>query len=216
VDRPEYLRRWSALHDGIDPGTVAFVGGWLRLMYAAGRPLAAARVPPSALTLVGAICAWGAVPVVSLGSGWPLLAAVLVVLSAFADGLDGAVAVLSERVSTGGAVLDTVSDRLSDAAYGVGLWVLGAPAWLATSWVGLSFGLELIRWRARRGAPGRLDVVTVGERPTRIIVTALTLVAGGLVASHAETVALFGVVAGVITSAVGVIQLAVDARLRPS
>ena len=214
MDRPEYLRRWSALHEGIEPGAVPFVRGWLRLMYAAGRPLAAAHVPPWLLTFAGVVFAWAAAPVVSLGRGWPLLAALLVVLSALADGLDGAVAVLSQRVSSGGAVLDTVCDRLSDAAYGVGLWLLGAPAGLAALWVGLSFGLELVRWRARRGAAAGLDIVTVGERPTRIIVTALALAAAGLDSSHAQAIALVGIVAGVITSGVGLVQVALAVRRR--
>jgi CDP-diacylglycerol--glycerol-3-phosphate 3-phosphatidyltransferase len=56
--------------------------------------------------------------------------------------------------------------------------------------------------------------VTTGERPTRIIVAAVTLAAGGLVASHAETVALVGASAGSVTSVAGLVQLALAARRR--
>jgi phosphatidylglycerophosphate synthase len=214
VDRQEYLSGWSALHEGIDPAGVPFVRGWLSLMYGAGRPLAAAKVPPSAITLAGVLSAWGAALVAGGGARWPLLAVVLVIASAFADGLDGAVAVLSRRVSAAGATLDTVCDRISDAAYAVGLWLLGAPAWSAVLWVVLTYGLELVRWRARRGVSARLDVVTVGERPTRIIVTAFTLAGAGVVAGHGGTVAAVGVAAGCLTSGLGLVQLVVVLRRR--
>jgi phosphatidylglycerophosphate synthase len=216
VDRQEYLGRWSALHEGIDPGGVPFVRGWLGLMYAAGRPVAGAHVSPSAITVTGVVSACAAALVAGQGARWPLVAMVLVVLSAFADGLDGAVAVLSRRVSSAGATLDTVCDRISDAAYGVGLWWLGGPLWLAALWVALTYGLEVIRWRARRRPRGRLDVVTVGERPTRIIVTAFTMAAAGLVERQAGTVAVVGLVAGCLTSGVGLIQVALATRRRPA
>ena len=68
-----------------------------------------------------------AVAVVAAPSGrWPLVAVGLVVLAGLLDNLDGAVAILSGRTSRWGFVLDSLADRLSDAAYVVAL-CLSAP-----------------------------------------------------------------------------------------
>ena len=57
-----------------------------------------------------------------------LLAVVLVVVSGLLDGLDGAVAVLTDRATRWGHVLDSLVDRCSDGLYLVALWLVGAPA----------------------------------------------------------------------------------------
>jgi CDP-diacylglycerol--glycerol-3-phosphate 3-phosphatidyltransferase len=214
LDRPAFLRRWSALHDGIDPDGVPFVRGWLSVVYVAARPFAAARVPPSVVTLTGLVVA-GAVPLVTwAGDEWALAAAVLVLVSALFDSLDGAVAVMTDRVTPWGAVLDAVCDRLADAAYGVALWVLGAPAWLVLVCIGLSSLTEYARARGQALLAAPLDVVTVGERPTRIIVTFVTLLAAGIVSSRAGDLALIGGVVGSVTAAVGLTQLMFAVRRR--
>ncbi len=53
----------------------------------------------------------------------------MVAASGLLDSLDGAVAVLTDRATRWGAVLDSVVDRVSDALYLVALWLVGAPAW---------------------------------------------------------------------------------------
>lgn len=214
LDRPAFLRQWSALHDGIDPDGVPFVRGWLSLVYAAARPFAAARVAPSLVTLAGLVVAV-AVPLVTwAGDGWALAAAVLVLVSALFDSLDGAVAVMTGRVTSWGALFDAVCDRLADAAYGVALWVLGAPAWLVLAWIGLSSLTEYARARGQALLATPLGVVTVGERPTRIIVAFVTLLAGGLVSSRASDVALVGGAVGSVCAAVGLAQLMFAVRRR--
>jgi CDP-diacylglycerol--glycerol-3-phosphate 3-phosphatidyltransferase len=144
------------------------------------------------------------------------LAAGLVLVSGLLDGLDGTVAVLTDRVTRWGALLDALCDRLADAAYAVALWVLGAPAWLVLVWAALSGLAEYARARAQALLPGPLDVVSIGERPTRIIVTFVTLLAGGLVPSRAADAAVVGGVIGSLTAAVGLVQVlaAVRRRLR--
>ncbi len=214
MTREEYLRRWSELHEGIDPAAVPFVRGWLAVSYALGRPLAAAGIAPGAITLLGLLLAV-AVPVTAgQGARWPLLATVLVVLSGLVDNLDGAVAVLSDRVTRTGALLDAVCDRVADAAYGVALWALGAPGWLALSWVGLGFLAEYARARGQVLLGGPVDVVTVGERPTRIVVSAFALEACGVLTGRAADLATVGAAAGAGTALVGLAQLAAALRRR--
>lgn len=214
LDRPGFLRRWSDLHEGIDPGSLPFVRRWLSLTFTLARPIAEGGVAPWAVTLLG-LAAAGGVPCVAIAGGrWPVLAAGLVLASGLLDGLDGPVAVLTDRVTSWGAWLDAVCDRLADAAYGVALWVLGAPAWLAVLWVGLGLLSEYARARAQALLSGPLDVVSVGERPTRVIVAVVPLLAGGLVPSRASDAALVGAGIGAATAAVGLVQVVLAVRRR--
>jgi phosphatidylglycerophosphate synthase len=190
------------------------VRGWLTIAYTCGRPLAAARVPPTVVTVAGLLVAWSVVPVADLGRRWPLLATVLVVLSGLLDSLDGTVAVLSDRISRWGGLLDALCDRGADAAYGVALWVLGAPAWLALVWVGLSWLAEYARARGQVLVSAPVDVVTVGERPTRIVITAFTLAGCAVLAAHADGVATAGAAAGAASAAIGLLQLLAALRRR--
>ena len=140
------------------PGGV--LGGWLRLVWTLARPLAAAGVSPDVVTAGGALAAVGAV-FAPAGARGPLL-----VSGAVADGLDGAVAVLADRNSTYGAALDHAADRVADTAAAAVLVRSGAP-WgvVAPGWA-MSVLLELVRGRAT-------PVVTVGERPSRVVCAAL-------------------------------------------
>ncbi|MDQ1644792.1 MAG: CDP-diacylglycerol---glycerol-3-phosphate 3-phosphatidyltransferase, partial [Cryptosporangiaceae bacterium] len=176
----EYLRLWSGGHGGYDPAGSVLVRGWLRGVYAVAAPLARLRVHPGALTAAGVlVCAL--VPGIAVGgSGWPLLAGLAAVASGLLDGLDGAVAMLSGRVTRFGAVLDGVADRAGETGYLLALWLTGAPAWLCLVG-GVAAGL-LEYARARAGSEGLtgIGVVTVFERPTRIAVTAAALVVAAL------------------------------------
>jgi hypothetical protein len=55
---------------------------------------------------------------------------VLVLLSAVADTVDGAVAVIAGRATRLGQVDDSLADRLGEACWLVALWLVGAPGWL--------------------------------------------------------------------------------------
>ncbi len=150
------------------------VGGWLRLVDVLARPLAAVRVPPDVVTLAGLLAA-AAATVAAAGDGprRGVAVAALVGLSALLDGLDGAVAVRTGRVTARGARLDEASDRLGEACFGAALWLLGAPWWLAVSGVAAGWLVEAVRHGARRAGRTDVVVVTVGERPTRVAVTAM-------------------------------------------
>ena len=155
---------WSRLHHGLRPSPL--MRRWLRLMWTLARPLATVRVPPTAITVVGAGLGVGA-PV--LAGRLPLVALALVLGAALSDGLDGAVAVVGGRASRSGAVADAVADRIADAAFALTLWRCGAPLWLALLAAGLSLVQELGRviWSRLR------VVITVAERPTRVICAGL-------------------------------------------
>lgn len=178
----EYCAAWARLHGGFDPAAAsAVVRGWVRVAYRAGSWLAARRVAPSAVTTAGLVLCW-CVPLVvgTLGRAGAALGAVLVLLAALADGLDGAVAVVSGRASKLGYVYDSVADRLGEAAWLLAFWLAGAPAWLAVAAGGVSWLQEYARARATAAGMSEIGVVTVAERPTRVLVAIFGLLAAAV------------------------------------
>ena len=164
--RDDLIEAWSALHRGLRPSPL--VRRWLTLMWTLARPLAEARVPPAAITAAGVLLA---VDAPLLAARLPVVALVLVLAAALCDGLDGAVALLQARTTRAGAVADTIADRIADTAFALVIWQAGAPLWLALVAAALSVGLELAR---------RRPLITVAERPTRVICTALACVSAAI------------------------------------
>jgi CDP-diacylglycerol--glycerol-3-phosphate 3-phosphatidyltransferase len=177
-----YAAGWAALHLGVDPRrSSVWVRGWLRLSYVVGRALARAGVRPGAVTLIGVLLA-AAVPAVVVPRGWYLfVAAGLVLLSAIADSADGAVAVISSRTTRVGAFDDSMADRLSEAAWLLALWLVGAHGLLVVGCGALAWLHEYARARAAAsGLSGSVGVITKAERPTRVIAVIAALVLGGV------------------------------------
>lgn len=211
-ERDEYLRRWSGLHGGVPPS--GLVGGWLAVIYPLARPLAVRRVPPVVPTLAG--LALALLALLAAGLGQPLVAVVLVVLSAALDSVDGAVAVMTDRVSARGAVLDGLCDRISDLAYVGALWLTGAPAgWCVAGGV-IALLHEQVRASARAAGVTDVGAVTISERPTRVIQTSLFLLGAGLYPRAADDWATAGAMAWTVVGAVGFVQVYVALSRRLS
>jgi phosphatidylglycerophosphate synthase len=208
--RDGYFAEWSRVHGSYEPR--GLVRWWLGWVYVVARPLAAIGVNPFVLTASGAVMA-ALVPCVAVvGPRWPLLAGLVVALSAGLDNLDGAVAALSARTSAWGFLLDSLVDRVSDVAYLVAFWLLGAAGWL-TVVAGAALGmLEYARARAGNAGLSEVGVVTVGERPTRVIVAASFLVTAGIFSSASDTVAAVAVSVTAAVSLVGLVQVLIVAR----
>lgn len=168
----EHVDDWQALHDGLDPRGSVWVSGYLRLVHAVARPLAARRVPPDLVTALAVVTGLGVL--LAARADLLVVAAVLLVLSALLDGLDGAVAVLSSRVSPHGRALDQVADRVVEVLWLGAAVAVGCPVWLAVLAGAVIAGLE--GWRV---ALGRLVRVTAAERPTRVIALAPAVALGG-------------------------------------
>lgn len=212
--RQEYLRSWSELHGGA--GTGGLVGWWIGGVYRVARPLVRLGVGPDAVTLLGLLIALG-VPVAARQApqaGWLVAACVLAAVSGVLDNLDGAVALLTGRATRRGFVLDSGCDRISDAAYGVAFWFAGAPGPLAVAGVGCAWLQEYLRARATVAGMSEIGVVTVAERPTRVIVTVMFLLGAGLYPDEAGRWAAAGAAALTVLGAVGTIQLGVTIARR--
>jgi CDP-diacylglycerol--glycerol-3-phosphate 3-phosphatidyltransferase len=181
----------------------------LCLTYLLARPLAAVRTPPAAVTAAAAVSPALALAPAAAGGRWPLAAAVVVAASALLDGLDGAVAILRSRASATGFVLDSVADRVADALCLVALWLLGAPGWLAVTAGAMAFLLEYTRARAGNAGFGEIGVVSVGERPTRMIITVAGLLVAGVLPSLRAPAAVGATAAMLAVATIGLGQLTV-------
>jgi phosphatidylglycerophosphate synthase len=209
LNRDEYLAAWSRWHGGTGTES-ALVRGWLSMAWALARPLAG--LPPIVATGLGLLVAAAAVLPARAGGPWLLLAGVLVGLSALLDSLDGALAIGTGRASRRGFVLDSVVDRLTEAAYAAALWVAGAPGWLAVTFGALCWLPDYLRARAGQAGVRETGAISVWERPTRVAMTGCTLVGAGVVAGFPGEIVTAGTAAGVLLGGIGVVQLGVWLR----
>jgi archaetidylinositol phosphate synthase len=202
LDREEYLAAWSRWHGGADT-SAPLVRGWLTLAHTLARPLAA--LPPVAATATVPAAAGGA---------WLVLAGILIGVSGLLDSLDGALAIGTGRASRRGYVLDSVVDRLTEAAYAAAFWAAGAPGWLAVTFGALCWLPDYLRARAGQAGVRRTGPISVWERPTRVAMTGLTLGGAGVVSGldladldPVRVVVTAGAAVGVLLGAVGTVQL---------
>lgn len=165
----EFKSRWSKLHGGADVEGV--VGGWLSFSFQAARVCTALRISPNVLTFLGLTTA------IAMGlSSYAAIALLLLVISLFFDGIDGSVAIVQERASQFGALLDSIADRIAEAFWLYMGWRLGIPAWLAiTMWMVASIQ-EYARARMASLGHHEVGVVTITERPVRAIFMAFALI----------------------------------------
>ena len=213
LDFTAYVEGWRRLHAGYDVANgSAWVRGWLRLQYRLARPLAVAGVSPSAVTGLTALLAAGAAAGAALGGRWPLLGALLVVLSGVGDGLDGAVAVLSHRATAWGYVLDSLVDRINELLLIAALVAVGGAPLVAVHCAVLVFLLEYLRARAGNAGHGEITAITVAERPNRVIGVALGLAGAGVSPALAAQVATAALGLLAALSAIGLVQLVIAAR----
>ena len=165
----------------------------------AGHALAKAGITANGLTAVGLAGSLAAGALIATGE--PVIGGAVSLLSGLPDMLDGAVAKASGRVSRRGAFLDSVVDRLSDAAVLTGVvWFAlvrdhVAMAMLAALVLSLSLVVSYIKARAE--SLGFACNVGIAERPERVIVLGFALLLG-----HAEA-GLWVLVAG---TAITVVQ----------
>ena len=123
------------------------------------------------------------------------------------DNIDGIVAVRSQRVSRYGAFLDSVVDRLVDIAC-VGLIIsFGAPITLAILAVMTTLLLEYIRARASSLGATDVGVISIAEKPTRVILTFMTLLCIALFPFDQEVVSTISIITWSTVGMIGIFQV---------
>jgi phosphatidylglycerophosphate synthase len=213
----EYAAAWSELHGGFDPDSASpLVRGWVRLAYRGGSLLGRLRIGPTTVTVAGLLLCVAVPFAALLGPAGLLLGGVIVLLAGFADGLDGAVAVVTGRITRIGFVYDSAADRLGEAAWLVAFWLAGVPAWLVVAAGAVSWLHEYVRARAIAAGMREIGAVTVGERPTRVSVAISALIVGGAAGLVRDgwdtTVVTVGASVWLALAVVGLAQLTVAVR----
>lgn len=211
-DLQAYYDGWSALHGGFDPRTAFWPRNWLAMAYTLGRPLARLGVAPDLVTVGAVVVTALALPPAAAGGAWPLLAVVVVIASGLLDNLDGCVAVLTGRTTRWGYVVDSLADRFCDAIYLLALWLAGAPVGLCVAAGGAVVLLEYGRARAVGAGFDEIGLITLGERPTRIVLTCFALAFAGILPSYADWSAGAGAAATLGVSLIGAGQFLLVAR----
>jgi CDP-diacylglycerol--glycerol-3-phosphate 3-phosphatidyltransferase len=152
LSQSEFAQRWSELHGGA--AIKGAVSGWLKISYRVAKIFSLIRFTPNVLTGMGLFCAIG---MIVTSNYWVVLA------------------ILQERASKWGALLDSVVDRISEALWLYVGWRLGIPTWLALAMWIVASTQEYARARMASLGMHEVGVVTVTERPVRAIFMAFVL-----------------------------------------
>jgi len=160
MKQEEFFTKWSALHGSAD--IKGIVKAWLRISFASAKLASVLRITPNLLTALGVAFAIAmAIRPLSL---WTIP---LLVLSLYADGIDGSVAIYRNRSSKLGAVLDSAADRLSEALWFYVAYRIGAPAWVVLTTYIMASTQEYARARLVGLGVSEVGIITPAERPVR-------------------------------------------------
>ena len=171
------------------PGREQFRQAALRYVELPGaRLLHALRLTPNAVTLLGfAVCA---VASFLVGSGWLLAGGIVFLAGSGLDLMDGALARLTGTVRPFGALLDSVFDRLGEAAMFLGLAIYGLRAgfsedyrlfFITVVFLALIFSQGVSYLRARGEGLGVFTRAGIMTRPERVVLMGIGLITGQIV-----------------------------------
>ena len=173
MKKEEFNSTWSDLHGGAD--IKGIVKTWLAISFASAKFLSKLHITPNILTLLGVLFA-----IAMAANPLSLWAIPLLVLSLYADGIDGSVAIFQKRQSSFGAILDSVADRISEALWFYVAYRIGAPAWLVLATYVIASTQEYARARLTSLGVSGVGVVTPAERPVRASFIFIALVSYAL------------------------------------
>ena len=171
------------------PGREQFRQATLRYVELPGaRLFRALHLTPNAVTLLGfAVCAAAAVLV---GWGWLLAGGIVFLAGSVLDLMDGALARLTGAVRPFGALLDSVFDRLGEAAIFLGVAIYGLRAdfsedyrlfFVTVVFLALIFSQGVSYLRARGEGLGVFTRAGIMTRPERVVLLAIGLITGQIV-----------------------------------
>ena len=153
-------------------------------MYLITTPLL--RISPNTITLSSGVFAIGLAALARVPAFYWVVA-VGIFLLGILDGVDGVLAVRRNQVTQWGAFLDSLIDRVVDVAIGAMLVIAGADPLVVLIAVTFTLVHEYMRARAASVGYRLVGVVSVAEKPTRIILGLVAFTACSVVTGHAET-----------------------------
>jgi phosphatidylglycerophosphate synthase len=160
MKKDEFLSIWRTLHG--DANVSGIVKGWLSISYVVVKPLSKARVTPNILTMFGLF--FGVLVYANAQTFW---APALLVLSLICDGIDGSLAIITNKSTKWGAILDSTVDRLTEIFWVLALYKIGADLKLLIIVLLTASVQEYVRARAAGLGVSEVGIVTFAERPVR-------------------------------------------------
>jgi hypothetical protein len=147
-----------------------------------GRAILSTGLHPGTAVGVG-LFASALVPVAALVGGPAIIVALpLVGVTLLADASFALLAARAEKLSRRVIVFEPLAARLSESAWLLGLWLLGAPGWVVVFAGAVCWIYAQTRARARQVGLRQLGMTTLGERPVRAVTAAIGFGAAGVVA----------------------------------
>ena len=160
MKKDEFFSIWRRLHG--DANISGIVKGWLSISYVVVKPLSKARVTPNILTIFGLL--FGVLLYANAETFW---APALLVLSLICDGIDGSLAIITNKSTKWGAILDSTVDRLTEIFWVLALYKIGADLKLLIIVLLAASVQEYVRARAAGLGVSEVGIVTFAERPVR-------------------------------------------------
>ena len=160
MKKDEFFSIWGRLHG--DAEISGIIKGWLNISYLIVKPLAKVRITPNVLTILGLL--FGALLYVNAETFW---APALLVLSLICDGIDGSLAIVTNKSTKWGAILDATVDRLTEIFWVLALYKVGADLNLLIIILLAASVQEYMRARAAGLGVSEVGIVTFAERPVR-------------------------------------------------
>lgn len=160
MTKNEFFLTWRKLHG--DANISGIVKAWLSISYLLVKPLTKVRVTPNVLTILGLL--FGVLLYVNAETFW---APALLVLSLICDGIDGSLAIVTNKSTKWGAILDSTVDRLTEIFWVLALYKVGADIKLLIIVFLAASVQEYMRARAGGLGVAEVGIVTFAERPVR-------------------------------------------------
>jgi phosphatidylglycerophosphate synthase len=173
MNQSEFFAKWSKLHG--DATISGIVKGWLRISFILVRPIAKLKITPNMLSAFGLF--FGVLLFFNAENNWAIL---LLITSLICDGVDGSLAIVTNKESKWGAAVDSIFDRLTEVFWALTFIAIGANQNVVMAAVLLAAVQEYLRARAAGLGLAEVGVVTIAERPVRAAILFVALVAAAL------------------------------------
>lgn len=157
--------KWSELHGNVE--ITGLIKYWIKASNYLAKPFIFLRLSPNSISILSVLIS---LPLIFNPESWWI-----VILALILDGIDGRVAIQTNRTSKQGAVIDSLSDRLVEFIWAISLHMCGINDFAIFTFFGIAWIQEYLRARAASLGFRGIGMVTIGERPTRAIFVSLAL-----------------------------------------
>lgn len=170
MSQAEFFKAWSKLHG--DAQIIGIVKLWLQISFTLVKPLSYLKITPNSLSISGLI--FGIFLYLNAQDSWAVL---LLIASLICDGIDGSLAIITNKASKWGAALDSILDRTTEVFWALAFISIGADERLVIPALVFASAQEYLRARAGGLGLTEVGVVSICERPVRASILFIALIA---------------------------------------